>query len=393
MKKIGASLALFLVALSLTASDCNGPLEPEPSFEAIFFQNQPVWSPDSSMIVFPYGPDLYSVTSDGTTLKLITSEKHWIGSPDISPDGSKVAYTAFRKGTFWNPGDHWEIKTVNIDGSDKRILGRNDLEGKKHANDINPSWSPDGKRLAFISNRSNRSEESPYHVYTMADDGSNLNRVVSSVAARVDPPQWSPHGEHLAFIAFNDESETYQLAEERYAYVVQLDGSGLTNLGRTWTVPEWSTDGDHLAFVGSDGTGRAIVTVTPDGSVRRNIKGAGGPPPYFSPGEYLSWSPDGAKLLHAQYRMTQVNNRDVYVINLSEPNPSEDVPIATRIGRGFGSWSPDNSRIAMLKYRPYTFYTVLPDGSHYQVLVKKEEEVLISGSEWRTLQDESRQNK
>ena len=89
----------------------------------------------------------------------------------------------------------------------------------------------------------------------MADDGSDLKTVVSSIAVRVDPPKWSPDGEHLAFIAFADESETNQLVDERYAYVVEFDGSGLTNLGRTWTVPEWSTDGTHLAFVGGGGLG------------------------------------------------------------------------------------------------------------------------------------------
>ena len=338
------------------------------------------------MIVFPYGPDLYSITSHGTGLRLITSEEHWIASPDISPDGSKVAYTSFRKGTFWSPGDHWEIKTVNIDGSAKRTLGRNDLEGQKHSNDINPSWSPDGKGLAFVSNRSDREEESPYHVYTMTTDGSSLKRVVSSVAARVDSPKWSPDGEHLAFTAFADESETYQLAEERYAYVAELDGGRLTNLGRTWTVPEWSTNGTHLAFVGWDGTRRAIVIVTPDGSVRRNVREADGAPPYFSPSEYLSWSPDGANLLHARYRATRVNDRDVYVIDINQPSPSKDMPIARRIGRGFGTWSPDNSRIAIFRHSPYTLYSVLPDGSDRQVLVTKDEDSLLSGSEWQELE-------
>ena len=135
VRRIWVSVFSCLVMLSMTASDCDGPRDIRPSFVASITQLQPVWSPDGSTIVFPYGPDLYSITSDGNTLKLIASEKEQIISPAISPDGSRVAYASFKKGTLWDSGDYWEIKVVNINGSSKRTLGRSGLEGKK----TNPS--------------------------------------------------------------------------------------------------------------------------------------------------------------------------------------------------------------------------------------------------------------
>ena len=388
-KKLWIVLSLCVLGLAITAGPCyDNPVSVgPPSFETLIAQEQPVWTPDGLMIMFAYGPDLYSVTSDGGILTLIVSEEHRILSPDISPDGSTVAYTSVKKESGRSSGEHWEVKTVNMDGSSQRTLSRNDTEGNNRPNDINPSWSPDGKRIAFVSNCSG--EEDVYHIYTIAADGSDLQRLVTSVPAGLPAPNWSPDGQRLAFRA---RGEDFPTTGEEYAYVAEVNSGGLTNLGQTWSTPTWSPDGSRLAFIGTDGNKRVVVSATPDRSVSRNITEVNQNRDDSAPFEYLSWSPDGKKLFLSTHSGV-ASDYSTYIIDLAQPNPSGEGFKTTWFGGSLPSWSPDNSKIATYHSRGFGFFTVSPDGSDRRLLVTRGEDGLMSGSQWETLEREKNQGK
>ena len=197
-------LALCGLTLVMTGMDCNYP---GPSFEDQVFeieQDAPKWTPDGSQIVFPYARNLFAVESDGYGIRRLTGTKdQTVGkfseinvSPDISPDGSQVAYTNFEE-------PHFNIKTVKLKGwfKRKRTLAKSD------GDDINPVWSPDGTRIAFVSPRS---KDYGFHIYTMAADGSDVKGTAPSVP--VPPgisgtPVWSPDGTRLAFLGSEPEGE------------------------------------------------------------------------------------------------------------------------------------------------------------------------------------------
>ena len=141
-------LALCGLTLLMTAMDC---YYPGPRFKDRVFEiehDTPKWSPDGSQIVFSHAWNLFAVESDGSRIRRLTGSKNQIVekfseinvSPDISPDGSQVAYTSFEDPQFY-------IKTVKLKGlfKRKRTLAKSD------GNDINPVWSPDGSRIAFLS--------------------------------------------------------------------------------------------------------------------------------------------------------------------------------------------------------------------------------------------------
>jgi TolB protein len=142
-----------------------------------------VWSPDGRQIAFvgnklrnrpPGGgprkdnSDIYVMNADGSGTRRLTHNVGYDGEPAWSPDGRKIAFQSkrgFRKGVSQGVG---EIYVMNADGSGKRNLTRNP------AQDGRPSWSPDGRRIAFVSNRDGRHE-----AHVMNADGSGQRSLTS----------------------------------------------------------------------------------------------------------------------------------------------------------------------------------------------------------------------
>jgi Tol biopolymer transport system component len=146
--------------------------------------------------------------------------------PDISPDGLWIAFTSF--------GHHEDLYAVAIDGSGLRQLAE---DGYK---DRGPRWAPDGKRIAFFSNRSGN-----WQIWTVNSDGSNLQQVTRLEAANVAWPVWSPDGNRLAYTIFGRQAYITDLrrpwqrdAEERLPELPNGD------VFSPWS---WSPDGRTLA--------------------------------------------------------------------------------------------------------------------------------------------------
>ena len=115
----------------------------------------PQWSHDGRMIMFSHNQTVYAVEPDGSGLREVAGrrgadELDAAQSPSISPDGTRVTYTAYRHDRWWLPWiEHhsWEIVTSALDGSDRRKLTD---RGFGFAFNFMPSWSP-GSRIAFVS--------------------------------------------------------------------------------------------------------------------------------------------------------------------------------------------------------------------------------------------------
>ena len=141
------------------------------------------------------GFEIYTMNTDGSDLTRLTNNMTDDVNPAWSPDGTHIAFQAYRDGNA-------EIYVMHSDGLGQINLTNNaDYDGQ-------PAWSPDGSRIAFISG---------YDLWVMNADGSNPLKL--SQQYHCENPVWSPDGSKIAYNADDDLDNLCEL------WVMNADGS------------------------------------------------------------------------------------------------------------------------------------------------------------------------
>ena len=253
---------------------------------------------------------------------------HRISSPEVSPDGKWVAYGISTPDMEANRGVS-NIWTVSTSGGDAIQLTQS---GKDSA----PSWSPDGKTLAFLSGRDGTSQ-----VYVISMEGGEAKKL-TTLSTGADMFKWSPDGKSIAFtsgvyVDCKDDACNKQRDEEKEKSKVKAHVAEHL-LYRHWD--HWSEGKrSHLFIQATEGTSAARdLTAEADYDVPPDERGGGAD---------INFSPDSKEICYTAVtdKMEAIStNADLFVVQLAG---SESKRITTNQGfDGNPVYSPDGKYIA-----------------------------------------------
>ena len=234
----------------------------------------------------------------------------------LSAPNSRIVFTTSRHGSF-------DIFVMDADGGNQERLTH------KSARDVDPTWSPDRTKIAFVSDRGGGGHQ----IYVMDARGKRTIKLTDGPRKKGDL-DWSPDGRKIAFTSWDGQDR--RKWENPRINVMDADGNNPFKLTDGLS-PSWSPDGRRIAFTSGSKWKAQICVIGVDGNgFKRVTKSAAlkGMP---------AWSPDGKRIAYTAFFL-EVGTFHIYVIGADGKNR---VRLTHNLEDHFDpSWSPDGRLIA-----------------------------------------------
>ena len=222
--------------------------------------SSPVWSPDEKKISFASNRDgnfeIYVMNADGSNQKRLTNNKANDMPLAWSPDGKYIAILSNRDDVIVDSNrgiTKSEIYIMNVDGSNQMRL-TNDLDLYHTI-----SWSPDGKSFVICSTP--RAASGAYYFDEIYISLVSRKEILTQSTSNNCDPDWSPDGKHVAFVSNRDGQSNI--------YIMNIDGtdqSALTDDSSYNIDPSWARNGQYIVFASRRDGNYDIYVMNTDGT-------------------------------------------------------------------------------------------------------------------------------
>lgn len=250
--------------------------------------------------------NIYVMNDDGSNVRRLTDTPLRVGSPRWSPDGRQIAFMMDLHTTQPNKWQQYDVFVMNADGTQQRNLTQHPKQ------DGFPCWLPDGKYLVF-----ERAEHTTLEIFVIELATRKIRQLTDLGSA--SSPSWSPDGKEIAY-------EFTRAGEGTHIYIMDADGRNNRPLIRQprrgafgGTIlsfdPHWSPDGQQIVYNESEfapGKGRVANSILTVNKRTRHLKVLDTPRNWKI--DAVCWADDGDAVLFAAVPNGLVNKSSVFKI-------------------------------------------------------------------------------
>jgi Tol biopolymer transport system component len=284
-------------------------------------------------------PDVYSIAADGTGQQNLTN------TPDVaedllslSPDGTRLAFVQ----------DGWLV----VSGTDGQGLRRLAPLSRDDNFATPPTWSPDGRQLAYVQSFECTGALCYRQELWVADAETGAAR---RLREGVVEPAWSPDGARFAYVRARLTTQAREPGYRENVVVARTDGTHRRTIAANASGPTWSPSGRLLAFSGPK-LGN-LIRSGPDGSGRRSLLPRPRRRDWIGDASHITWSPDRR---HLAFTGFSLNAGDaVYAVRPSGRGlrrlgaANSDLPV---------SWAPNGKTLVWPHPRTQRLIVAAGDG-------------------------------